>query len=213
VESGTIALVGGGAFTPAVEAIDRRLLELSRATEVVVLPTAEAFEHPERSVERAAAWFGGLGTTSRALNILQRGDALDVTVAQELGAARFVYLMGDSPLHLRSVMKDTPAWTALGEVLASGGVVAGVGAAAAALCDPMVDPRGGAFTLGLGLVRGLALVTEAETWSAERLKRTLDLVRGFAVATLETGAALLRGPGGWETIGPVELHGEMPGPG
>ena len=66
------------------------------------------------------------------------------------------------------------------------------------------------LTLGLGLVRGLALVTEAEKWSAERLKRTLDLVKGFAVATLETGAALLRTPAGWETIGPVELHGEMP---
>jgi len=210
VDSGTIALVGGGAFTPAVETIDRRLLELSGAGEVIVLPTAEAFEHPEHSIAAAAEWFGGLGTTSRALNILQRGDALDEALARELGEARFVYLMGDSPLHLRSVMKDTPAWTALGEVLASGGVVAGVGAAAAALCDPMVDPRGGAFTLGLGLVSGLALVTEAETWSPERLKRTLDLVRGFAVATLETGAALLRSASGWETIGPVELHGEMP---
>lgn len=209
--TGTIGLVGGGAFTAQVEAIDRRLLADSGADEVVVLPTAEAYEHPERSVERAEWWYAELGVRAVGIDILGRRDALDEAKVAALAGARFVYLVGDSPLHLRSVFKDTPAWDALLSVVAQGGVVAAAGPAAAALCDPMVDPRGGAFTLGLGLVPGVALITEAETWSPERLKRTLDLVGGFAAITLPTGSAMLRRAGGWEPLGPVEVHGPLPG--
>jgi cyanophycinase len=79
------------------------------------------------------------------------------------------------------------------------------------MCDPMVDPRGGAFTLGLGLIDGLALVTEAETWSADRLHRTLKLAN-TPVAELPTGAALVRTADGWEQIGEVILHGDLPSP-
>ena len=209
--TGTIALVGGGSFSPAVETIDRRLLELSDAEEVVVLPTADAFEHPQLCVDQAVEWYAGLGVRAVGLDVLRRADALDETYAATVAAARFVYLAGDSPLHLRSVMKDTPVWDAVVGVKRAGGVVAAAGPAAAALCDPMVDPRGGAFTLGLGLLPGLALVSEAETWSPERLKRTLDLVSGFAVVMLPTGSALLHSAAaGWEEIGPYEVHGTLP---
>ena len=98
--------------------------------------------------------------------------------------------MGDQPLHLKSVMKDTPLFEALRDVLVNGGLVAATGGSAAAMCDPMVDPRGGAFTLGLGLVSDLALVTEAETWSPERLHRTRSLAN-----TTVRGAALRRRSG------------------
>jgi cyanophycinase len=73
----------------------------------------------------------------------------------------------------------------------------------------MVDPRGGAFTLGLGLVPGIALVTEAETWSPERLHRTLKLAN-TPVAELASGTALVRTATEWETVGDVVLHGELP---
>ena len=54
----------------------------------------------------------------------------------------------------------------------------------------MVDPRGGAFTIGLGLVPDLAVVTEAETWSPERLHRTRKLAN-TTFAVLRTGDALV----------------------
>jgi cyanophycinase len=107
------------------------------------------------------------------------------------------------------VLKDTPVFDAISEVLATGGLVAACAGSAAALCDPMVDPRGGAFTLGLALVRGLALVTEAETWSPERLHRTLELAN-TPVATLTTGAALVRTAETWEEVGDVVVRGELP---
>ena len=83
------------------------------------------------------------------------------------------------------------------------------GGSAAAICDPMVDPRGGAFTLGLGLVSGLALVTEAETWSPERLHRTRELAN-TTFAVLHTGDALVRTDAGWERVGDVEVMGDLP---
>jgi cyanophycinase len=75
-----------------------------------------------------------------------------------------------------------------------------------ALCDPMTDPRGGAFTLGLGFVGPLAVIPAAETWSADRVHRTRKLARGFPLAELETAGALVRGPAGWERFGTVRLH-------
>ena len=74
----------------------------------------------------------------------------------------------------------------------------------------MIDPRGGAFTLGLGLVSGLALVTQAETWSPERLHRTRELA-DTPLVTLASGTALVRdGDGTWERVGVLEVHGDLP---
>ena len=165
--TGTVALQGGGPFV-ANDELDRRLLATVGATHALVLPTADAFEHPERLIAGAMAWGQRLGFDVEALMVLRRSEAMDMGAANVVRAARVVYFVGDQPLHLRSVLKDTPVWDALLAVLAGDGLVVGVAGSAAALCDPMVDPRGGAFTLGLGLVPNLALVTEAESWSPER---------------------------------------------
>jgi cyanophycinase len=208
--NGMLALQGGGPFA-ANDDLDRRLLQAAGATRVVVLPTADAFEHPERLVAAAMSWGERLDIEIEieALMVMRRGEAMDRGVATVVEGARAVYLVGDQPLHLRSVLKATPLWDAIAGVLEDGGVVAATGGSADAMCDPMIDPRGGAFTLGLGLVVGLALVTEAETWSAERLHRTLKLAN-TPVAELRTGSALLRTAEGWEQIGEVILHGELP---
>jgi cyanophycinase len=95
-------------------------------------------------------------------------------------------------------------------VVADGGMVAAVGQSANALCDPMTDPRGGAFTLGLGLVSGVALVTEVESWSHDRLARTVKLAAGkVPLVSLATGSALLRHDASWEPVGEVDIHGDL----
>lgn len=206
--SGTIALQGGGPFS-AHDELDARLLQAAGASSVVVLPTADAFEHPERLVAAAMNWGERLGVQVEALMVLRRGEAMDEGAARLVRGARAVWLVGDQPLHLKSVLKDTPLFDAIRDLLANGGVVTGVGGSAAALCDPMVDPRGGAFTLGLGLVPDLALVTEAETWSPERLHRTRKLAN-TAFGVLRTTDALVRTDAGWETVGGAEVHGTLP---
>ena len=203
--TGTVALIGGGEFE-VTEDLDREMLELAGSTEVLVLATADAFEHPERAVARAVDWFAGLGATARGLDVLRRPDALVPEHVATVRDSRLMYLVGDSPMHLRSVLKDTPLWDALVAAVGDGAVVAASGPAAMALCDPMTDPRGGAFTLGLGLARPLAVVPGAECWSHARLHRTLGLGLAFPVVTLATGASVLRGPAGWERRGDAVVH-------
>jgi cyanophycinase len=207
--SGTLALVGGGEFAPGCT-FDTELLEAAGERQVVVLPTGAAFEHPERVVHRAEAWFGQLGASVRPLMVLRRSDAF---VPEHVAVARdsaFTYVVGTSPMHLRSVLKGTPLWDALVEALDAGGVLAASGAGAMVVSDPMVDPRGGAFTLGLGLVRPLAVVPQVEQWSADRLHRTLDLAvddRDHLVLTLESASAAICGPDDrWRTYGRVTVY-------
>lgn len=204
--TGIIALQGGGPFT-ANDDLDRRILAAVGATSVVVLPTADAFEHPERLVDAATTWGTRLGVGIEALMVLNRRAAMDDAAAAAVRAARAVYLVGDQQLHLRSVVKDTPLWAAIVEVAQHGAVV-GVGGSASALCDPMVDPRGGAFTLGLGLLNGVAFVSDAEKYSPERLHRT-EALADTVLAVAPTGSALLRIDGTWERVGDVEVRGEL----
>ena len=205
---GTMALLGGGPFA-ANDDLDRRLLTAAAASSVVVLPTADAFEEPAKLIAGAMSWGERLDVVIEALMVLQRHDAEDAGAADVVRRARAVYLVGDSSQHLRSALKGTAVFAALGEVLEGGGVVAAVGASAAALCDPMLDQRGGAFTLGLGLVQGLAVIPEADEESEERRQRTLSLAT-TPVVELPTGSAIVRRADGWELVGQPTVHGELP---
>ena len=205
--TGVLALVGGGEFTSGC-VFDAELLAAAATDRMLVLPTAAAFEHPERVAEVAARHAATLGATADTLPVLRRGDALDPAHVATVRAARFVYLAGGSPMHLRSVLKQTPLWDALTAAWQDGAVVAAAGEAAAALTEPMVDPRGGAFTIGLGLLGPLAVMPRHETWSADRSRRTLMLApAGCPVLALDTGAAAIRDPGGrWTAHGTVSVH-------
>jgi cyanophycinase len=200
--AGPLALVGGGEFTEGCT-FDRELLSASKADEVVVLPTGAAYEHPQRLVDAATAWFDQLGAKVRGLDVLGRPDALDPANAQVVREARFVYLVGDSPMHVRSVLKDTPVWEAIVGAWDGGAALAGSVAGAMVCCDPMVDPRGGAFTLGLGLLANLAVIPEFDTWSEDAVHRTRKLSPADLVLVgVPRGTALLRDPSGeWRAAG------------
>ena len=152
-----MALVGGGEWQAGCS-FDRDLLARSEGDQVLVLPTAAAYEHPERSVARAGEWFEGMDAHVEGLMVLSRPDAEDAGMAAVMRKARFVYLSGGSPMHLRSVLKGSAVWSALLDAWNNGAVIAGTAEAAMALTDPMVDARGGGLTLGLGLLQRLAVV-------------------------------------------------------
>lgn len=197
---GPLALVGGGEWSPGCD-FDAELLGYAGGA-VLVLPTAAAYEHPERCVARAKEWFAALGASVEGLDVLGRPDALDEKKAAKVRAARFVYLCGGSPLHLRSVLKSSLVWDALVDAWEQGAVLAASSGAAMVLGDPMVDPRGGAFTLGLGLVAQLAVMPHYSGYS-ETVRRTVGLAqRGLAVAGIPERTALLRDPSGsWREAG------------
>jgi cyanophycinase len=206
--TGTVALVGGAEFTDACRAVDTDLLATAGGGPVLVLPTAAAFEHPERAVDHARAWFASLGAEASGQMVLTRADAMDPVHAAAVRAARFVYLTGGSPMHLRSTLKGTPVWDALVEAYRAGAVVAGSSAGAMVITDPMTDPRGDAFTIGLGLVAPLAVLAHAEDWSPARLKRALELAGpDVPVVALASGAAVVRSDSGsWRAYGAVSAH-------
>ena len=199
---GTLALVGGGEWQAGCD-FDGELLELSGGREVLVLPTAAAYEHPDRAVATAERWFEELGATVRPLRVLTRRDAMDEAHLGPIADAGFVYLSGGSPMHLRSVLKDSPVWDALVAAWQRGAVLAGSGSGAMVLCDPMVDPRGGALTLGLGLLEQLAVIPHHDTWSEDKAKRTLHIApAGLPIAGIDGRTALIRDPQGtWRAAG------------
>jgi len=200
--TGTLALVGGGEFTEGCS-FDEGLVAASGAEEVLVLPTGAAYEHPQRSVEQAASWFDRLGVRVRGLDVLSRPDALSEDNAAAVRSSRFTYLVGGSPMHVRSVLKDTPVWEALVAAWRDGGVLAGSSAGAMVLCDPMVDPRGGAFTIGLGLLTGMSVIPSHDTWSEDAAHRTLRMSpAGLVLAGVDGRTALIRaGDGTWSAAG------------
>ena len=198
-----VVLQGGGPFT-ANDVFDAQILS-AHPGYVAILPTAEAFENPDDLVQLSVAWAKRLGITTKLCAVYSRADAREESFATIIAEAAVVYVVGDSPIHLRSTLKDTVVFDAV----AAHSCVVAVAGSAAAMCDPMVDPRGGAFALGLGLVRGIAAITESEKWPDERLQRTLSLAN-TSVVEIPTGAALIYDNGTWSTHGAVVLHGPLP---
>ena len=200
--SGPLALVGGAEWTEGCS-FDETLWKESGQAEVLVLPTAAAYEHPTRAVETAQRWFHRFGATATGVMILSRRDAMVEEAAAQLRAARFIYLSGGSPMHLRSVLKDTPAWEAVVEAWRGGAVLAGSSAGAMVMGEAMVDPRGGALTLGLGLISGVAVMPHYDAWSEEKAHRTVQLATGhLRIAAIDERTALIRdGEGAWSVAG------------
>lgn len=200
--TGTLALVGGGEFREGCS-FDAGLLEESGADEVLVLPTGAAYERPDELVERAVSWFDRLGVPARGLDVLARPDALDGTNAEAVATSRFTYLVGGSPMHLRSVLKESPVWDAMVSAWQHGATLAASSAGAMVLCDPMVDPRGGAFTVGLGLLTAVTVVPHHDDWSEDAAHRTRKMTpAGLVLAGVDERTALIRDGGGrWRAEG------------
>ena len=207
---GTLALVGGDEWDEGCT-FDAGFLAESGSDQVLVLPTAAAYEHPERQVLRAGEWFAGLGAQVEGLMVLSRADAEDAGAAAVVRRARFVYLNGSSPMHLRSVLKHSAVWEALVEAWHDGAVVVGSSGAAMALTDPMVDARGGGLTIGLGLLSGVAVVPHFgdvhEDGHGEKLHRSVQLAPlGTPVAGIPERTALIRASdGSWRSEGAASV--------
>ena len=200
--TGWLALHGGSGWLTDHETAR---LVLGAITTLVVVPTAAAFEGPGDAVESAVSWFEPLGVTVRQCPILTRHDASDPTRIAELNDAEALLFTGGQPLHLRSVLTESPAWNAVVAAFNRGVPIIAEGATASAFGDPMLDPRGGAFTLGLGLVTGLAVLPECDTWSADRRSRTMRLATNADLALVPSTTTLLRSPSGeWSSRGRAE---------
>jgi cyanophycinase len=207
---GILALVGGDEWQDGCT-FDAELLAASGTDQVLVLPTAGAYEHPERLVVRAGEWFAPLDAQVEGLMVVSRVDAENDGAADIMRRARFIYLAGSSPMHIRSVLKHSAVWNALVDAWKGGAVVVGSSGAAMALTDPMVDARGGGLTIGLGLIDGVAVVPHfadtAENGTGEKMHRSVLLApHDTPVVGIPERTALIRDPvGSWRSSGVGEV--------
>ncbi len=202
---GTLALIGGREFTEGCT-FDAALVD--DASEVLLIPAALAYENPSAAIDRAVEWFSPLGVAVRTLDVYRRADAMDPAVADLARSARAVYVTGGSPMHLRSVLKDTALLAALIEAWRNGATIAAAGEAGSVLCSHMVDSRGGAFTVGLDLITTMTVVPRRDKWSPEKLHRTVELAhRGLPVVGIDEATALIRSADGtWRVEGAGNVH-------
>jgi cyanophycinase len=199
--TGTMALVGGAEWTDGCD-FDAELLERSGGTEVLVVATASAYENPAHVVASAREWFGRMGAGVTELDVYSRSAALDPAAVAPVRDAAFIYLSGGSPMHLRSVLKETPLWEAIVSSYRQGAVLAGSAEGATVLCAHMVDTRGGAFTVGLDLIGDLTVVPRYDHWSEDKWHRTVRLAAaGVAVVGIEERTALIGDADGWRVRG------------
>ena len=139
--------------------------------------------------------------------VLSRSDAENDGAADIVRRAKLIYLVGSSPMHVRSVLKDSVVWEALVSAWQTGAVVVGSSGAAMALTDPMVDARGGGLTIGLGLVSGVAVVPHfgdtSEDVTGEKLHRSVLLApKDTPLVGIPERTALIRDPdGSWRSNG------------
>ncbi len=203
--NGTLVLVGGEEFTDGCT-FDSKLVE--GVDEVLLVPAALAYEQPKSTIERAQKWFGALGVSVKVLDVYRRAEAMDNDAAEAAASAKLVYLTSGSPMHLRSVLKDTPLLGALVQAWRNGAVIAAAGEATSVLCSHMVDSRGGAYTVGLGLLDKMTVVPRYNRWSTEKWDRTVELAHaGLPVVGIEEATALILSPEGeWSVEGAGGVH-------
>lgn len=193
--SGTLALIGGEEFAEASLDINRQLLAESGAKQVVLITLAAAFENPAAIVQQATDHFGKLGATVASVPIANRHEANDEGTSRALKGAKFIYVSDGSAMHLRSALKDTALFDALIATHRGGATLAASGAGATVLSDPMIDPRGGAYTVGFALVEHLATFTHYTSDADHLWQRASALLPHDATLVgIPDSVALVRSP-------------------
>ena len=192
--TGTFVLIGGEAAR--TEPLARQILELAPGPRVAIVPLAAAFGSPEQTVVAAASWLNPAGAEVEGIMALNRAEADTEALAARVADADLVLIVNGSAMHLRTALKATRLLAEIEALVARGGVVVAEGSSATVLCDPMVDPRGGAPTVGLGLLAGITVIShiagESEETATDKLQRTAALVpRELPVLGLTADAAVL----------------------
>jgi hypothetical protein len=165
-----------GTWTYAVGSLDalRVLLrdgplELSSGDDVVVIPTAAAFIGVTEVTLRTSSVFDDFDVRVEALMVTERATSFDNYYPTRVLNADVVVLCDGSALHARSVWRAND----FGDAIKMASTLVAVGEVASAICEVMIDPRGGAPASGLGFRKGAALCVPS---SDEQMFRTRSLL-------------------------------------
>ena len=206
---GPVALVGSGEFLPAMEDVDRMLLE-GRPQRVVFLPTAAAPEGADRVeywVQLGVEHYRRLGVESEALLVLDKSEADRPDLAARITGAGLIYLSGGSPAYLTDTLRDTEVWRAIRVAFESGAALAGCSAGAIALSAFVRDRLTLEAPLrpALGVIPDLAVLPHFDRLMrfapqlADAVSRLLP--DGAKLVGVDEDTAIVGGPRRWEVMG------------
>lgn len=171
----------------------------SYGARILIVPTAG---NDYAAAEELGQWFRRAEVDSlEVLPVRQRADAHDAGLLALVDNATGILLSDGSPLRFTSILGGTPVAQAIRRANARGRVVAGIGRAAAVLCQHMIAADYGQaliqFAPGLGIINRLALDCAGEPGSPlhahlERLQAAVaynPFLIGLALEP-DTGAAV-----------------------
>ena len=216
--NGLIALVGSGEYLPAMEQVDRHLLNSlnvnGRRPCVICLPTAAGQEGDE-SVNRwsnmGVAHFTKLGAEVRALRIIDRESANLEESASLLENADLIYFSGGNPGYLYETMKDTRAWNGAQRAWARGAVYAGCSAGAMILGKRMPSFRLMKTQEGFGILPTEYIIPHFDSfpavWRPMVFALQKQLKDGQRMVGIDEDTALVGTlQGEWKVMGKSEVH-------
>ena len=134
---------------------DHALAARGPDVDVVILPTAAAFTGAAEASVAVAQVCSEFDVRVESLMVTDRASAGEAYFSARIVEADLVVLCDGSALHARAVWRNT------------------IGSVVSVLGDVMIDPRGGAPTIGMGLCRGVAFCVPS---SDDQLARTRSLV-------------------------------------
>jgi cyanophycinase len=210
---GSVALVGAGEFLPAMDTVDRGLLDATGVSRprVAILPTA-SWPDGDATFQRWAAMgvehFTTLGAEVEPVMVRTPADGSDAANLQAVGEADLIYLSGGKPAHLLGVLQGSPLGEALCAAHARGAVIAGCSAGAMVLAGRQVDmsrprvPFPIKWTAALGLVASAAVLPHYDAWPEALVALiALQAPRGDAVLGIDEDTAAIGCDGAWQVQG------------
>ncbi len=200
--AGPLALVGSGEYLPVMLDVERQLID-GRPPRYVQLPTAAGRESRARLdywVQLGRAQAERLGVEAVPLVVIDRAQAEDPAIVDQVEGAGLIYLSGGSPAFLADTLRDTALWRAIVAAWEGGAALAGCSAGAMAMADQVSDlrnPTGGARR-GLGLLPHIRVLPHFDRmvgWIPDLLTRPFfRSADGVSVVGVDEDTALVGGP-------------------
>jgi cyanophycinase len=215
---GFLLLEGGAEFGGRMAEPDQQAIALAggNAARIRIIPTAAAPDNNhQRAGNNGVRWFQSLGATNvAALPIIDHAAAADPHMADELRAARLIYMLGGFPAYLAQTLAGSACWRAAQEAYQTGAVLAGSSAGAMALCEYLYDPQAGKIMAGLGAVPGCCVLPHHNTFGKSWAARLGKLLPAATLLGIDERTGMLDdGTGDCWTVyghgGVTIYHGEQ----
>jgi cyanophycinase len=208
---GPLVLAGSGEYTPAMDIVDKYLLDrIDGLRPVVLIATSCAMEGEDvmtKWEQMGVEHFKRLGVDAIPVRIKDRRDANIAVNAEVIENAGLVWFSGGSAVYLAQAFEGTLAWQALESANRRGAAVAGASGGLGVLNVDVPalgqDAMPGVTALGLAApVRAIAHFDRAEARRPEFVQRIVESVLPGQVAVgVDEDTTVVWTEGAWRAMG------------